>query len=187
MKRTFSMTLVASALALSVATPAAGAVAEPEPPWLEAVEELDGALSPDLIERRARWIEWRAHLAEIHDFNGPYDVTPRPLARSETPAAPATVEYSAAVERWRPLVSSFFLPDDVPWAMRVLSCESGGDALAKNPRSTASGLFQHLASYWPERSVKAGWPGADVFDPVANVAVAAWLYYGDGPGHWVCR
>lgn len=72
--------------------------------------------------------------------------------------------------------------------MRVMACESGGNPLAKNPRSSASGLFQHLARLWPERSVKAGWPGADIFDPEANIAVAAWLYYyGGGPGHWVCK
>lgn len=90
-----------------------------------------------------------------------------------------------AVEDWRPLVEQFFAPRHVQRALQVITCESGGRADAKNPSSTASGLFQHLGSLWPERSAKAGWGGADVFDPVANVAVAAWLVYEDGGwSHW---
>ena len=86
---------------------------------------------------------------------------------------------------WRPIVELYFQPRHVNRALRVMRCESGGDATAKNPTSTASGLFQHLASLWPERSVRAGWQGSDVFDPEANIAVAAWLVYeGGGWGHW---
>src|SRR5690606_25368816 len=75
-------------------------------------------------------------------------------------------------EDWRRLVAQFFEPDDVDRAIRVIRCESGGIPTAKNPRSTASGLFQHLASMWGDRSVAAGVAGADVFEPVANVRVA---------------
>lgn len=92
-----------------------------------------------------------------------------------------------SVEQWRPLVEHYFDAADVGWAMRVMACESQGDPNAKNPSSSASGLFQHLARFWPERSVKAGWAGSSVFDPEANVAVAAWLYYTGGAGHWVCK
>ena len=183
MNRVLSVALVA---ALSV--PVAGPVlaARPEPPWLDAVEALDGAMSTEVVDQRARWIDWRARFTELPDWNGPYDLTPRPPAGAAgVPPGPA--QYGPDVERWRPLVATFFLADDVPWAMRVLECESHGDPLAKNPRSSASGLFQHLASYWPERAEQAGWPLSDVYDPVANVAVAAWLYYMDGPDHWVCR
>ena len=95
--------------------------------------------------------------------------------------------YRPGVEQWRPLVEKYFQPDDVAWAMRVMACESGGDPYAKNPRSSASGLFQHLARYWDARSAKAGWAGASIWDPEANIAVAAWLYYTGGPGHWVCK
>jgi hypothetical protein len=56
---------------------------------------------------------------------------------------------------------------------------------SRTQRRAASGLFQHLASMWPERSAAAGWSGADVFDPVANTAVAAWLVYDFGGwSHW---
>lgn len=97
------------------------------------------------------------------------------------------VEPSASVERWRGLVEKYFKPRDVQWAMRVMECESRGDPNAKNPHSSASGLFQHLGSYWPERSTKAGWAGADIFDPEANIAVAAWLLDWGGRSHWVCK
>ncbi len=90
-----------------------------------------------------------------------------------------------SLDDWRPLVSAFFRPEHVDRALRVMRCESRGNPTAKNPTSTASGLFQHLGSLWAERSAEAGWSGADVFDPVANVAVAAWLVYdGGGWSHW---
>lgn len=91
----------------------------------------------------------------------------------------------AEADDWRSLVGWYFDATDVDRAVAVLRCESGGDATAKNPYSTASGLFQHLGSLWDERAADAGRPGADIFDPVANVAVAAWLVYeGGGWGHW---
>lgn len=95
---------------------------------------------------------------------------------------PAVID---SIEDWRPLVSAFFQPRHVDRALRVIRCESRGNPTAKNPRSSASGLFQHLGSLWAERSAEAGWSGTDVFDPVANVAVAAWLVYeGGGWSHW---
>lgn len=101
---------------------------------------------------------------------GPYDVVPSRVG---------------SVEDWRPLVEMFFAPRDVDRALRIIRCESRGNPWAKNPGSSASGLFQHLASAWPSRSAKAGWAGSDIFDPVANTAVAAWLVYqGGGWSHW---
>ncbi len=99
--------------------------------------------------------------------------------------------YSAGVEQWRPLVAAYFRPGDVDRALRIMQCESGGDPNImhdfSNPAS-ASGLFQHLGKYWATRSAAAGYGGVSIFDPTANVAVAAWLR--DQPGgwqHWVCR
>lgn len=62
-----------------------------------------------------------------------------------------------------------------------------------NPYSGASGLFQHMPYYWPARAEKAGWAGADIFDPEANIAVSAWLVLRserEGKGswaHWTCK
>lgn len=95
---------------------------------------------------------------------------------------PETID---SIDDWRPLVAAFFEPRHVELALRVLRCESRGNPTAKNPTSSASGLFQHLGSLWPERAADAGWQGNDVFDPVANTAVAAWLvYHGGGWSHW---
>jgi soluble lytic murein transglycosylase-like protein len=103
----------------------------------------------------------------------------QPAATSRNPLAPRNVEI------WRPLVEVHFAPSDVERALRVIGCESSGDPNAKNPRSSASGLFQHLGRFWPERSTKAGLTGADIFDPSSNIAVAAWLVYeGGGWSHW---
>jgi hypothetical protein len=120
---------------------------------------------------------------------------------SELPAIPADVIDSfletagvawptgPGAEGWRPLVAEYFEADDVDRAVRIMSCESKGDPGAHNGSSGASGLFQHMPAYWHERSSMAGWGGASIFDPEANVAVAAWLVYdyaGGGWHHWVC-
>ncbi len=88
-------------------------------------------------------------------------------------------------EGWRLLVSHFFRAEDVDQAVQVIFCESSGDPNAVNKRSSATGLFQHLPRYWLERSAEVPEAGADMFDPVANAAVAAWLVYdGGGWSHW---
>ena len=93
----------------------------------------------------------------------------------------------AGVEQWRSLVAAYFPADQVERALRVMECESGGLASAKSRSSSASGLFQHLGKYWVARSAAAGWAGASIWDPTANVAVAAWLARTGGWGHWSCR
>ncbi len=95
--------------------------------------------------------------------------------------------HTLGVEAWRPLVEQYFKPEDVAWAMRVMKCESGGNPNAKNSSSGASGLFQHMPQYWDGRASKAGFPGASIFDPEANIAASAYLFYHGGPGHWSCK
>lgn len=92
------------------------------------------------------------------------------------------------VEPWRNLVSAYFDAAHVDAALRVLWCESRGDPTATHPRSGAAGLFQHLPKYWADRSARAGWSGADIYNPEANVAVAAWLSRrGASWSHWTCQ
>ena len=101
-------------------------------------------------------------LAELRMVNGPYDNV--------------GTEFDWAVERWRPVVDMYFPEDRVEWALRIMECESRGDPHAKNPNSSASGLFQHLARLGPGASRQPPVSDdADVFDPFANIAVAAWL------------
>ena len=88
-------------------------------------------------------------------------------------------------------------------ALGVIRCESWGDPNAISHKewigtpppgydgtaaTRASGLFQHVPAYFAARAAAAGWAGADIFDPEANVAVAAWLVYNGwdaaGAPHW---
>lgn len=151
--------------------------------WHDRVEALDGALTPRLAAEKQEIVEATIERLSFVEVNGPY------LAPEEARTRPraAAVDFSPRVERWRPLVEYYFHAEDVEWALRVMRCESRGDPNAANPRSSARGLFQHLKRLWPERAVSAGWPGADILDPEANIAVAAWLLYEGGPSHWVCR
>jgi hypothetical protein len=91
----------------------------------------------------------------------------------------------ASAEDWRQLVAVYFPTDHVDRAIEVMQCESGGNPNAKNPISTASGLFQHLHSLWGPRVAKAGWGDGSIWDPQTNIAVAAWLVTeGGGWRHW---
>lgn len=123
--------------------------------------------------------------------------TPPPDGSTTTTTAPPPPitggDFPPAVERWRPLVSSYFPPARVDGALTVIRCESYGDPNAYNPYSGASGLFQFLPSTWATVSPRAGFGGASVFDPEANIGTAAWLtgYYaskGSDPwSAWACR
>ena len=122
-----------------------------------------------------------------------------PPSRTTTTKAPRrSTRWIPAVEHWRVLVSEHFKPRDVETALRIIQCESRGDPEAKNPASSARGLFQHLERYWGptwrgdkirggNRAARAGVGDADIFDPVASTIVAAWLRYkAGGWTHWTC-
>jgi hypothetical protein len=89
------------------------------------------------------------------------------------------------VEQWRSLVEAYF-GANTDAALRVMACESGGNEYAKNPSSSASGLFQFLASTW-ERVTGEDYPG-NVFDGESNIAAAAELTGGGSDwSQWNCR
>ena len=125
-------------------------------------------------------------LAEIAGLTEPpeYVRSKIRVASSQSSSAPPVTVNTGGTEQWRTLVSTYFQAGDVDRALGVIACESRGDPSAHNGSSGASGLFQHMPRYWSERSSAAGWSGASIFDPEANVAVAAWLAYSDGWGHW---
>lgn len=123
-------------------------------------------------------------------------------ADAEYQAALATLEEEKAkrrwlggVAQWRPLVEQYFPAEYVEEAMIIMACESGGNPDAKNPNSTATGLFQFLDGTWAWMTVLSGWEGHSRLDPEANVAVAAYLFeYSirtNHPlgrwGHWECQ
>lgn len=81
-----------------------------------------------------------------------------------------------------------WLAYDVPvsletWA-RIAWCESNHQPEAKNPRSSASGLFQNLARYWDGRAEAAGFPDGDIWNPRVHAFVSAHLAETGGVGHW---
>jgi hypothetical protein len=114
-----------------------------------------------------------ATLAELHEVNGPY-----------------TDDQPGNVARWRSLVTTHFAPDEVDRAMQILECESHGDPYAKNPRSSAAGLFQFLRATWDHAAGQLDLPSyaaGGPYDPTANIEAAAWLVSeGGGWGHWTC-
>lgn len=72
----------------------------------------------------------------------------------------------------------------------VAWCESKHYALAQNPSSTASGLFQFLDSTWwgSWGAQPFAQMGFSVFDPVANALAAARVVVRDGGwGQWACK
>lgn len=77
--------------------------------------------------------------------------------------------------------------------LRIARCESGFNPLARNRNYRAGsygnpvGLFQHVEGYWPARANKYGYPGASVFDPVANANVTAAMMKAEGLGAWECK
>ncbi len=91
------------------------------------------------------------------------------------------------------LIRTYFLPEDRAWAFRVVFCESSGqpDDVFNEAVSSALavGWFQHLKKYWDTgyrkgRAWDAGFGGYSIFDPIANVGVAAHLFYTSGAHHW---
>lgn len=161
------------------------AAAHPIPP---GTPQLAGPLTPDAVQDRMDHIrivyELEARRDVIIEINGPYR-SPLRSSRNRLPLAVRPV--APTVEQWRPLVTHYFPSGWVEWALRIMQCESGGDPEAANPHSSARGLFQHLHRLWPDRSTRAGWEGASIFDPEANIAVAAWLLEVGGPSHWECK
>lgn len=75
---------------------------------------------------------------------------------------------------------------DAEQLLRVAYCESRLNPGAYNA-SGAAGLFQFMPATWAANSVRAGYAGASVFDPVASANVAAWMFAHGQAFQWVCR
>lgn len=152
--------------------------------WFAAVGAQASPMLPEMVEARATYLR-SVELGELAALNGPYSEPHAPHASFTPRGTPYTgVDI---VERWRPLVERYFPPGEVDWFLKIIACESGGNPDAKNPNSSASGLAQHLARFWPQRSKAAGWEGASIWNPEANIAVAAWLLAQNGKGSWECK
>ena len=107
-------------------------------------------------------------------------------AESWTPS-PIVVEHSlyrgvgTNTEQWRPLVATHWPAPLVDTAMCLMQYESGGNPDAKNPESSARGLFQIMASVW---APTFGVSYDDLYDPELNVRLAHRIYETQGWTAW---
>lgn len=68
--------------------------------------------------------------------------------------------------------------------LRRAKCESVLNPNAKNPGSTASGLFQFL---YPSTWSSTPYGSESVWSPYANALAAAWMEHVGRGGEWVCQ
>ena len=93
--------------------------------------------------------------------------------------------------RWCPLIAEALASwgaldlDRLQHNLDIVDCESRGDPNAKNPISTASGLYQHITPFRDPRALKyLGRPVVSWFDGPDNIIVGVGLYVDKGPSHW---
>jgi hypothetical protein len=112
----------------------------------------------------------------------PSTTTPVENPSTSQAASPDTIPSDGWLSEMqvRALVTEYFQAEDVNRAIRVIWCESRFDPEATNPQNGATGLFQHLPEFWPQRAEAAGFAGAEPTQPEANVAAAAHAIYSEG-------
>lgn len=108
-------------------------------------------------------------------------------ARISRPVSAATMRWCSVVARYLHAYGDWD-PGDLTKLMRIIDCESRGREWVVNRSSRATGLFQHLPRYWPERSRKAarvfGFTNPTITMAYDNIAVGIWLYETGGTRHW---
>jgi hypothetical protein len=87
-------------------------------------------------------------------------------------------EYSTSTVRELVEASATSYGVPVNLAVRLAEFESGFNYRAKNPKSTAKGVFQFLDGTWRDYCI------GDVFDPIANIDCAMQLLRGREIQHW---
>ena len=125
-------------------------------------------MEPDMADTSADYLEHQAQhvrAEQLIALNGPY------IAHVH-PDQPVRRTVVSGVEQWRVLVGRWFPPDRVDEALAIIWCESRGDPTARNPVSSASGLWQFLRGWWSGK-----WSDMvgvfDPRDPVAAMRAAA--------------
>ena len=69
-------------------------------------------------------------------------------------------------------------------AVKIAMCESGLQPWVKNKYSSAGGLYQHLARFWPARAAKYWFAWASRFDGEANAYVSISMLRDGWLSHW---
>lgn len=153
------MTLV---LATTLALPAQAHSTDEVETWMDAwIERAEEGLEMGMLSDLNRFMS--AHRAHFYSV--------------QVPISRYTIGYS--VEQWRPLVSQHF--EDVETALCLMEHESRGNPNAKNPTSSARGLFQILGSLWAPHF---GIAKDDLYDPELNIRLAAEIYEMQGWWAW---
>jgi len=132
---------------------------------------------PDL-NSYGKWLEAQGKLEEC-PINKPCEIDPE-----------IYIEQLPTLEE---LINWFFPKwSDRQLFLRIAFCESSAKptdkySTAVNKSSGASGWFQHLPKFWIERTERSEmFDGFHILDPVANVGMAAWIYFNlnGGSSHW---
>ncbi len=143
----------------------------------DAHEPPDPELCDQVTACEAEWVEW------WDDHKTTWEAhTPQPRRSSH-----AYLGMGEGVEQWRSLTLAYFGPDRVNTAMCLMAFESGGNPDAKNPNSTAAGLFQFLKRTWdsvPNEVTGGTYSSGQVYEAEPNIRAAAWLQQAAGWSQW---
>ena len=87
---------------------------------------------------------------------------------------------------YKDVINAAALKNDLsPGALYCLMmAESNGNYNSVNPRGPYIGLFQYHQGTWNKYSQKAGYSGANIYDPAAQINVTAWVLDNVGGGSW---
>lgn len=67
---------------------------------------------------------------------------------------------------------------------RMMICESGGNSNSVGGGGRFHGLFQYMTSTWAGASAGAGYQGASIYNPEAQIYTTAWKISRQGYGAW---
>ncbi len=119
----------------------------------------------------------------VSHTNAPAPAAPAPVYHA-APAAPAPAAPAFSGGSVQAEIQQVFGPY-AGAALNVARCESGFNPNAKNPNSTASGVFQFLTSTWATTS----YAGSSPFNASANIHAAYQVFARDGYSwrEWQCQ
>ena len=111
---------------------------------------------------------------------------PTPAELTEYQSCRETKYVVYSVEKWIPLVQSYFAEEDVVRALKVIYCESSGRPAVTGQNTDGTndvGLWQFNDRTWAWLKNKLGIIGSRD-NPEVATRYAAWLVYNDGWHHW---
>lgn len=183
----YALLAVMAAILVMAALPAQAHTSDEIEAWLADWQASipRGGMTIEHIELYVDWAErhtWYFHPQSHEDA---------PVRRAQASAPRSAGESGSVyrgmgnggsdVEQWRGLVASYFPADRVEMALCIIRYESGGNHNAKNPYSSARGLFQVLASLWASHY---GVTYEQLYDPTTNTRIAADIWASYGWGAW---